>query len=1027
MADSSHNRRGFFRINTSVSIWLTTITIIVLILLLAITINRSREKELVRDFCHQQTALAKGAAAGIEDLVIGVEKSMILLSRLTINREDINKEKTLTSMRAIYDDLEGKVSFIAATDRKGIVLAGYPEDSLEAIKDRDFSQYPFFQEIRKTRKPDIGPSPALVDQQESMPAAGLRSIIVGAPQLVSGREFSGVIFTTLSLSTTIDRYVKPIKENPTNEYWVLDDVGIIVEHPKMAMIGKNINAIEFYGETGRLQIESIMKNGQEGCIECKMNKDGGVYEKNLFAYAPIHVGHETWYIVVVTPYEKVVAMMRKTFNHTMIITFGLIIVVIIASFTIINAGRRRTKIDAELKRLRERESWQEQLIREKKTIEGIIEGSPIPTFVIDKEHKVILWNRACAELTGVGSNEVFGTDRHHIPFYGQQKRPLIADLIIDQDVDGLEKFYSDKKVKKSDKVRGAYEARDYYENLGGKRRYLYFLAAPILDEKGEIIAAIETLQDMSKEEEMSQRLRDWQEQLLREKKTIEGIIEGSPIPTFVVNKEHKVILWNRACAELTGLEAADMINTDKQYLPFYTEKRPVIADLIIDQDIEGLTKFYGTKRVKQSETVEGAYEAMDFYRNLGGKPRHLFFLASPIYDEKGEIVAAIETLQDVSKEKEMARNLQEYAETLENEVTENVTLRKEIESLYNYLQSIVESSPDTLFDISSNGIINYISRDFKGTKRLASDQIKGKHFTEVIDQEHRDVIISMWENARKGVYKPYEIEIKKDDHTVMNLLVTCRPVAKTDRYVVVQRDITEFKNLENKFYESQKLAAIGQLSAGIAHEIRNPLSSIKMSLQILAKRMQPTGNDQKRFQIAQREVEHLEELVNDVLIYAKPSNPVKEKSNIQSILEHALAMAEKSILDKHIQVKMGGADMPPVTVDAAMIGQAFLNLFRNAIDAMDMEGTLTVHAEHSESDGTVRITVQDNGCGIDEQDLSHIFNPFFTKKSYGTGLGLSQVKKIIDLHQGSIEITSQKGVGTGVIVTIPTEPTPQQG
>jgi signal transduction histidine kinase len=246
-------------------------------------------------------------------------------------------------------------------------------------------------------------------------------------------------------------------------------------------------------------------------------------------------------------------------------------------------------------------------------------------------------------------------------------------------------------------------------------------------------------------------------------------------------------------------------------------------------------------------------------------------------------------------------------------------------------------------------------------------------------------------------------------------------VAKTDRYVVVQRDITEFKNLENKFYESQKLAAIGQLSAGIAHEIRNPLSSIKMSLQILQKRMQPAGNDQKRFQIAQREVEHLEELVNDVLIYAKPANPVKEKTNIQNILEHALAMAEKSILDKRIHVKVDFGKLPPIMVDAAMIGQTFLNLFRNAIDAMEMEGTLTIFAKHSELHKSISITIQDNGCGIDEQDLPHLFNPFFTKKSYGTGLGLSQVKKIIDLHQGSIEISSKKGIGTSATVTLPME------
>ena len=119
--------------------------------------------------------------------------------------------------------------------------------------------------------------------------------------------------------------------------------------------------------------------------------------------------------------------------------------------------------------------------------------------------------------------------------------------------------------------------------------------------------------------------------------------------------------------------------------------------------------------------------------------------------------------------------------------------------------------------------------------------------------------MSKWEDAKKGIYKPYEIEATGKDGRKHNLLITTSPVIGTNHYILVQRDITEFKNLEKKLYDSQKLAALGQLSAGIAHEIRNPLSSIKMSLQILKKRMNPEGNDLKRFKIAEKEVDHLEE------------------------------------------------------------------------------------------------------------------------------------------------------------------------
>lgn len=706
---------------------------------------------------------------------------------------------------------------------------------------------------------------------------------------------------------------------------------------------------------------------------------------------------------------------------------ALVFAVAIASLSLAYAGWRQMRINREWKRLRESEYRQDKLFREKRTIEGIIEGSPIPTFVIGRDHKIMFWNKACAELMGYEAVEMIGTDRQYMPFY-REKRPVIADLIVDNDIEGLAKYYGKKHVQKSTVIEGAWESSDFFVNRDGVRRRLYFLAAPIYDKKGEIVAAIETLQDVTRQTELENDLKGYTETLkgeldknLRLIKTIEGVIEGSPIPTFVIGRDHKIMFWNKACAELVGFQAADMIGTDRQYQPFYQEKRPVIADLIVDNDIEGLGKYYGKKRVRKSAVVEGAYEARDYYENLGGRSRHLYFLAAPIRDEKGEIIAAIETLQDVSREKEMAANLKEYAETMQNELSENVRLRQEIEAVYNYLQSIVDSSPDTLFDISGDGIINYVSGNLKTGKGSLFGIIKGKPFTEFVAPEHRDMALKAWEDVKKGIYQPYEIEVAEKDGSKRNLLLTPRPVEGTDRYVLVQRDITEFKNLEKKFYESEKLAAVGQLSAGIAHEVRNPLSSIKMSLQILEKRMQPEGNDLKRFRIAQREVEHLEELVNDVLIYAKPAVPKKELSDIRRIVENALALVERLVADKNIQIQTDFEEgLPLMNVDAVKLEQAFLNIYRNAADAMEMDGILRTTVRRTGNDPTqIQIAVEDDGCGIDAADLPHVFNPFFSKKKYGTGLGMTQVKKIVDLHMGNIEIQSKSKEGTRVMVTFP--------
>jgi PAS domain S-box-containing protein len=854
-----------FKVSVRLSIWLATFIVIVLILLFALTIYHARGKGMVEQYSQQQMTIAKGTAARIEDLLVDIEKTMLTFSKLP-HLENIKSKEAYILTEAFYDNLAGKIDFISNLDREGNVLSVYPPTFINDHVDRFILEYCPLKELEARRIPSIYELPFLNDKKKA------RSVIVLVPKFNQKNEFAGAVIAEISLSTIFDRYVKPLSESISNNAWIANSQGTFVIHHNENLIGKSIGILQEKNEREVASLKDTLLKGKAGYDIYRLYENGKT-TRNIVAYAPIHIGKISWSIVVTIPYEKAISPLRNTFIIIIFGAAGLILAVVVASVSLAQRGTKRLRLQEQLKRLQERDSWEEKLLHEKKTIEGIIEGSPIPIFVVDKDHKVILWNKACTELTGMDTKEMIGTDR--------------------------------------------------------------------------------------------------------------------------------------------------------QYMPFYAQKRPVIADLIVDRDFDGLEKYYGTKKVRKSSTIEGAYEARDFYENLGGKRRYLYFLAAPIYDEKGEIIAAIETLQDVTKEESMSKDLKEYAETLQNELTKNIILRKEIESLYNYLQSIVDSSPDKLFDLSSDGIINYLSRDhLKTEKGLESQQFKGKHFTEFVAPEHRNFMLSRWEEYKKGVFKPYEIEATAKDGTRRNLLVTTRPVKGTDRYVLVQRDITEFKNLEKKFYESQKLAAIGQLSAGIAHEIRNPLSSIKMSLQILEKRMQPKDNDLKRFKIAQREVEHLEELVNDVLIFAKPMDPVKESYDIRKTLEHALAMAEKIIADKHIQVeKHFDEHISPINVDPAMLEQAFLNIYRNAIDAMESNGKLTISTKFTEqmNPKIVSVKIEDDGCGIDEEYMPHIFNPFFTQKKYGTGLGLTQVKKILDLHQGTIDIFSKRGVGTKVVISLPVE------
>jgi len=526
-------------------------------------------------------------------------------------------------------------------------------------------------------------------------------------------------------------------------------------------------------------------------------------------------------------------------------------------------------------------------------------------------------------------------------------------------------------------------------------------------------------------EEEIKHLRDksrLQEKIANEKRMVEGIIEGSPIPIFVISRDHQIILWNKACSDLTGYTAEEMIGTERQFTPFYPDKRPTLADLIIDNNYEskgmflGMVHYYGSKKVQPSNIIPGAYEATDYYENLGGKRRYLYFLAAPIYNKDGEVIAAIETLQDVSRERQMELNLKEYAESLKDELDVNINLRKGIENLNVFLESVIKSSPDKIYVLENDGMVYYVSRGFDGSNL----QTKGTHMTEMVDPDNRALVLEKWECAKKGIFTPYEIEVRLKNGSTRNLLFSVTPIKGMGKFIIVQRDITEIKKLEKKFYESQRLAAVGQLSAGIAHEVRNPLSSIKMSLQILRRRLQPEGNDLKRFKIAEKEVEHLEKLVSDILIYAKPDELDCHLSDLNEIIKSSLKSAEKEIMEKNIKVHIDlSSDIQAFKFDNGKLSQALLNIYLNAVDAMSEEGSLSITTKTTTENKMAEIVVEDNGCGIDEKDFPYIFNPFFTKKSYGTGLGLTQVKKIVDLHQGTVEIFSQPEKGTRVVITLP--------
>jgi len=238
---------------------------------------------------------------------------------------------------------------------------------------------------------------------------------------------------------------------------------------------------------------------------------------------------------------------------------------------------------------------------------------------------------------------------------------------------------------------------------------------------------------------------------------------------------------------------------------------------------------------------------------------------------------------------------------------------------------------------------------------------------------------------------------------------------------VLLRDITEIEHLKREMERKERLASIGSLAAGVAHEIRNPLSSIKGFATYFKERYRGVPEDQRIADIMVGEVERLNRVIGQLLEFARPLDLRIQASSLLDIVSRSLEMIEQQASEKNIRIDRSGlGDGPcPVDVDPDKIAQVLLNLYLNAMEAMQEGGTLAVKTRCDEKTARFAVDVVDTGHGIAQDDLAHIFDPYFTTKQSGTGLGLAIVHKIMEAHGGEIKVQSVPGTGTTVSLTMP--------
>jgi signal transduction histidine kinase/putative methionine-R-sulfoxide reductase with GAF domain len=235
----------------------------------------------------------------------------------------------------------------------------------------------------------------------------------------------------------------------------------------------------------------------------------------------------------------------------------------------------------------------------------------------------------------------------------------------------------------------------------------------------------------------------------------------------------------------------------------------------------------------------------------------------------------------------------------------------------------------------------------------------------------------------------------------------------------IQETTADLRKTEAQLIRSEKLAALGQLAAGITHEIRNPLTSINILIHSLKENLPSEVAHREDLKVIEEEIHRINEIVDQFLRFAKPAPPLFEKAEVISIFEEILQLLRPQIEKQRISVLKDFSPLPPIAIDKEQMKQVVLNLLLNAVQAMPKGGKLVLKGHIPEGDRWIQLSIQDSGIGIPGEDIDKLFDPFFSTKEGGIGLGLSIAHRIIDQHHGKIEVESAPGKGTLFALWLP--------